>query len=304
MEESRRLAPSLAVARYLDGVRAERWSVLAARFGASAVVTAREHRMIQSVLPGILASAEGAEEFLVRARALTLWSGPSGLITGLAAGHLWRIVDEPPACTTIQVPSAWHLKGPSWVKPLRIGAGSRRSLLRGAAVVPPADAVIQCWREARPDVAASTVIASIVRERCTQADLLDALAARKQVPRRAQLEDLIAVTRTAVTSYLEYVAWRDVFPPRLFPKLQWQVEVWPGGRMRVMDAFDPEAMIDLEFDGGGTHGGVAGFERDRRRDADMRAAGIEPLHHTYRDLTQRAKWCRQNYLELRAARLR
>lgn len=304
MSKHARLSGAHAVGAHLRLVLAEPWSELAAIFGAPAVLTARKHHLIETVLPGIYAAADAVSDFRVRARAITIWAGPDGVITGLAAAHLWRIVDNPPDRLTVQVPYAWHLKGPRWVRPLRIGSWRRRYETAGIALVSAPDAVVQSWREAPVDVGVATVIAAIVRERASASDLLDALARRKQLPRRAQLTELIGLAGTVVTSYLEYIAWREVFPPRLFPHLQWQVGTWANGRKRVMDAFDPEARIDLEFDGGSSHGGIDGFERDRQRDADMRSEGIVPLHFTYRDLILRPGWCRHHYREVRESRLR
>lgn len=302
--ESRRLVAAKVVASHLGHERACTWADLAARFGTSAVRCALRHGLVTQVLPGIYAETRCESDLRVRATAVTLWTGPTGLVTGLAAANLWRVVDEPPARITFQVPRAWHLRGPGWVRPLRIAAEMRPFRLGGVRLVSAPDAVVQSWREARPDVGAATVIAAVQRRVCTSSELVSALARRDRMPRRRLLEELVAVTGVEVTSYLEYVAWRDVFPPRLFPWLQWQVEMWPNRRKRVLDARDAAAKIDLEFDGGSTHGGVAGFERDRQRDADLRSIGYEPLHFTYRDLTERPEWCRRTYLELRAARLR
>jgi len=304
MVTGKRLRPALAVAAHLDRELASTWASLTARFGVSAVKTARAHGLISQLLHGVYASAGKESELWVRARALTLWAAPHGRITGLAAARMWRITGSDPARITVQVPRPWNLRAPPWARILHIDASAGGFRLGGTPTVGPADAVVQVWREARADVAEATVIAALAEGRVPHSELVDAIARRKKLPRRAQLRELINLVPSHVTSYLEYVAWRDVFPPRLFPDLQWQLKVWPNGRKRVMDAFDPDAMIDLEFDGGGTHGGVAGFERDRERDAAIRSLGYEPLHFTYRDLTERPEWCRRVYLELRAARLK
>jgi len=273
-------------------------------FGRSAVRTARKSGLIAAVLPGIYSVSEPEDETRVRSRALTLWAAPTGTITGVAAAHMWGIVDTPPMRVTVQVPRAWRLRPPAWARLLRVAHVGMRYRMGSIPVVAASDAVVQCWREARRDVGVSTVIESVQRGVTTPSELLDALKRRIQMPRRREFVELLGLLDKTVTSYLEYVAWRDVFPPQLFPHLQWQVEIWTRRRKRVMDAFDAEAMIDLEFDGGSTHGGIDGFERDRERDADIRSVGIEPLHFTYRDLTLRAEWCRREYVKARQSRLR
>jgi hypothetical protein len=260
---------------------------------------------VARLLPGVYAAAELVEDFLVRCQALVEWSAPRGFVTGLAAAHVWGVIDAPPAVITVQVPPAWHLRSPRWARLLRVATPLERLFrVRGVRVANVPDAVVQAWREARPDVGVSTVLAAVHRNKASVPELLEAVARRKQLPRRGQLLELLGLVGNGVTSYLEYVARRDVFPPRLFPWLQWQVQVWPNGGKRVMDAFDPEALIDLEFDGFGTHGGPEGFERDRERDNDIRSLGYEPVHFTFRDLTEHPERCQRRYKQIRDVRLR
>jgi len=303
MPNGSRIARAAAVAVAVETALARTWSDLCEEFGTRAVRTARDARLIESVLPGIYGSAGRCRDFAVRALALTTLAGTDGRVTGLAAAHIWGITDEPPARITLQVPRQWHVKVPGWARLLRVPHDGQTYTWQGVSVVGPADAVVQVWREAGPEVGAAIAIEAVRREIVTPAELRDALKRRKQMPKRAILAELISVAGAEVTSYLEWVAWREVFPPRLFPQLRWQVEIRASGRKRIMDAFDPDAMINLEFDGGGTHAGLEAFESDRRRDSDMRGEGIEPLRLTYRDLTQRPEWCRQQYRELRAARV-
>lgn len=49
---------------------------------------------------------------------------------------------------------------------------------------------------------------------------------------------------------------------------------------------DPGRDVAVEIDGYEFHGGRAAFERDRRRDAILRAAGIDVLRFTWRRLTE------------------
>jgi len=298
------MAAAQQVCARVERALAATWTALVEEFGSSPVETAHAKGLIQRVLHGIYAKAGTDALFRVRARALTVWSEPAGAVTGLAAAYLWGVVAREPSRISLQVPSHWSRALPPWARGVHIGAAKRVFQVDGVSTVPVADAVVQAWREAPRDVAVSTVIAAVVDNNVPKSSLLEAVERRSQLPRRDQLIELVGMAGPTVTSYLEYVAWRDVFPPHLFPELDWQVTKWANGRKRTMDACDPIARIDLEFDGGSTHGGVAGFERDRERDSDMRSLGYEPLHFTYRDLTERPEWCRQQYRALRAYRLR
>jgi len=304
VDTNRRLAAAHAVLAQVEHDHASSWGALCAAFGKPAVETAKKHGLIEAVLPGFYVARDRSADFRVRAATLTAWATPSGAITGLAAAHLWHLIDAPPPRITLQVPPGWHREPPPWARLLRTDSVAQRYRLGAVRVVSPADAVVQVWCEARHDVGASAVIAAVMEGRATVAEVRAALARRKRVARRGELTQLLDLVGTTVTSYLEYVAWKRVFPPHLFPELQWQETVSANGRKRIMDACNPDAKIDLEFDGGSTHGGVEGFERDRARDRDLRSLGYEPLHFTYRDLTERPEWCRRMYRELRAKRLR
>ena len=192
------------------------WGELCRNFGARVARTAREAGLIEDVMPGTYCRAGLAEDFMVRAHALALHTEPDGLLTGLAAAYAWGVYDETPERITMQVPRHWHVQAPGWARLLRVPHAGRQFRWNGLPLVSAADAVVQVWREARPDVGIAVVIAAVQRRKATVSALLEALDRRKRMPRRARLEELLAVVGTEVTSYLEYIAWRDVFPPRLF----------------------------------------------------------------------------------------
>jgi very-short-patch-repair endonuclease len=52
----------------------------------------------------------------------------------------------------------------------------------------------------------------------------------------------------------------------------------------------PEQKLIVETDGWGAHGTRAAFERDRRRDADLLAAGWRVLRISYERLEQEPAW--------------
>ena len=57
-----------------------------------------------------------------------------------------------------------------------------------------------------------------------------------------------------------------------------------------VDAQWPEHGLVVELDSWRHHGTRAAFERDRARDADLHARGIETLRFTYRQVTTRRRW--------------
>jgi very-short-patch-repair endonuclease len=57
-----------------------------------------------------------------------------------------------------------------------------------------------------------------------------------------------------------------------------------------VDAHWPEHGLVVELDSRRHHGTRAAFERDKERDAELHAAGIETLRLTYRQVTARRRW--------------
>jgi very-short-patch-repair endonuclease len=53
-----------------------------------------------------------------------------------------------------------------------------------------------------------------------------------------------------------------------------------------LDVFWPEHRVNLELDGFASHGHRLGFERDRRRDLQLKAHGIDVIRITWRQLTR------------------
>ena len=57
-----------------------------------------------------------------------------------------------------------------------------------------------------------------------------------------------------------------------------------------VDAHWPEHRLVVELDSWRHHGTRAAFERDKERDAELHAHGIETLRFTYRQVTKRHGW--------------
>jgi very-short-patch-repair endonuclease len=82
-------------------------------------------------------------------------------------------------------------------------------------------------------------------------------------------------------SDLEMLFLRIVRTARLpTPVTNVQIEI-DGGRPEV-DALWPDQRVVVELDGWGTHGNRRGFERDRRRDAELSRLGYRTLRFTWR----------------------
>ncbi len=98
-------------------------------------------------------------------------------------------------------------------------------------------------------------------------------------------------------SELERVLRRTVAVPEI-PPVRWQAP-FPGrqpGHQRVDGLIDAWGLV-IEGDGRAWHTRVEDFERDRRRDAEAAAAGLQTLRFTWHQLVDTPDWVVQIVLE-------
>lgn len=96
---------------------------------------------------------------------------------------------------------------------------------------------------------------------------------------------------------------RGVLSMSELPPIEWEAQ-FPGrdpGAQRV-DALIPDWSLIVEGDGRAWHTRVEDFERDRRRDANAAAAGLQTLRFTWHQLTVTPQWVRAIVLSAGAHR--
>jgi hypothetical protein len=96
---------------------------------------------------------------------------------------------------------------------------------------------------------------------------------------------------------------RAVFDVPQIPPIRWQAP-FPGrdpGRRRV-DGLLPDWSLVIEGDGRAWHARVDDFERDRRRDAEAAAAGLQTLRFTWHQIIEEPAWARGIVLDAGAHR--
>jgi len=95
---------------------------------------------------------------------------------------------------------------------------------------------------------------------------------------------------------------RDVFRGPGLPRLVQQHPVRLPSATVHLDAAVPELGIAIELDGAALHGSAADRERDTRRDVALAALGWVVLRFSYHRLTTDPEGCRQELLQVCAAR--
>lgn len=258
---------------------------------------------VVEVLPGIYAASSVQHHPKVRLAAASMWSQPDGALTGIAAAHVWGIVERAPSRVTVAMPRALHRRRPTWLRTRRLEESFDPIDVNGRRVVDPENAVIQAWNELGPVEGSAIVVEGVRCKRTTAARVSAVMRGRVKVRARRELEALLALLAHGVTSYLEYIARTRVFTDERFPGLVWQRPAEAERRERFIDIFDTEAQLGIELDSKKYHGD----DRDRRADLvranELSTIGVHLLHFTFEDIVERPEWCIEIYLKARAARL-
>jgi hypothetical protein len=251
--------------------------------------------------PGVVALPERSAEWLVRARAATLYAdGPLSHLTALAAAGLVPRTAGP-AHVTVS-PDRCPRDAPGVVVHR---SGRRLVTIRcdGIEVVEPTRSLVDAWAWAwartghaaaeRPVVRQALIEG--VRDRTTSAQALRRESDRR--PRhagRAVLAPLLDLLAGGCESELEIWGVLHVLRiPGLPPPVQQHRVRLADGRHVDVDAAYLEAMVAVELDGAAFHGSREARERDLRRDTALATAGWVVLRFSYFRLVTDPEGCRR-----------
>ncbi|HEY9293311.1 MAG TPA: DUF559 domain-containing protein [Microlunatus sp.] len=238
-----------------------------------------------SLLPGILAPRESADDWAVRVNAGVLWAGPDAVLTRYAAARMtfW------PECSDnevgLAVRSGIRHRAPGWpvtrasVPPEMVW---QRNRIRVSC---PAYTAVELAAE----VGGSVIDRVLRTTRVRLADLWDALAAMEGRPGNRERRRLLKDSRDSPWSELE----RDAH--RLFRQNQiigWSTNarVSTSAGDQWVDVLFRQQRVIVEFDGFEFHSDRAAFERDRARRNELVLAGYLVLNFTWAQLHDRPEW--------------
>lgn len=272
-------------------------------FGIHALNACVAEGSVRRILPGVFVHAAHTGDRKVRIRAASKWCDPRGAVTGAAAAWAWRLIPDPPARVTVQLPPRLHLESPDWLRIVRPNVPMQVVTVAGIRVVSQADSVVQAWNETTPRSRIGLLADSLRRGYLTAEDVAAAAEVTPRVRARKELHTVLGVFDGGVTSFLEWHARVHVFPQHLFPELTFQYGVKANGRVLTVDACAPDARLALEFDGRTHHSSEHDRLADIARDSVLAALGYTVLRMPFNDLMERPDQCRAIYRRARASRL-
>jgi len=239
----------------------------------------------QRLLPGVFLAVSGTPTSDQRDLAGLLYAGPGSLLTGAAALRLWGVRAPATSLIDVLVPTSKQRKSAGFVRihlttrmPEQIlAAGPRRFAPLPRAVGDTARGLGRL-----SDVRA--LVAAVVQQaKCTPAELAAEL---KQGPvqgsalMRIAIGDVYAGTRSSPEADLH-----DLLRRAKLPMPEFNPELYVGEEFLASpDAWWRRAGVAAEVDSHEYHLSPEDHERTLARDARMKAAGINVLHFTPRQI--------------------
>jgi len=135
----------------------------------------------------------------------------------------------------------------------------------------------------------------------TEEKLRTALAMRKKMRWRAELDDVLAAAGSGIHSVLEYRYLRDVERAHGLPRSRHQVRAVIDGKVVYRDAYYEEYQVAVELDGRLAHPDEERW-RDSHRDTQAGVQGVQTCRYGWRDVYARA--CQTALLQAQILRRR
>ncbi len=263
-----------------------------ARWSRSALRAAVRSGDVTRILPEHYAASEHAESTLARAHAATSWVGHGSVLLGVGAASAWELCESPLAIV-VSAPLGMSRAVPPWLTLSRTSETHPSAAWHGCAVALPALSIVTAYGHLARERADAMVYSAMQRGLTTPAEVIAVSATLTRAKGRHRLMSTIAAVGAGSESYLETIGLRSVFHTKEFAGFVRQHRMRVNGASYRLDMYHPATRTAVELDGEAGHDGTENRSRDVRRDVTLASVGIQTLRFTYRDLTTRARWCRE-----------
>lgn len=229
------------------------------------------------------------------ARETVLWAallraGPGATLSHQTAAERHGLTDEPSQVIAITVPRSRH-PGQEKIAGVIIHRSDAILRTRHPAMVPPCtrveDTVLDLIQiTATFDQAFMWIARAIARRRTTAERLGEAMAARKRMRWRKQITLALGDAADGILSVLEYRYVHRVEGPHGLPAARRQARIRRRTGNSYLDNLYEEFGVCAELDGNAAHPADEHW-RDKRRDNENLALGIETLRFSWSDVCDR-----------------
>jgi very-short-patch-repair endonuclease len=220
--------------------------------------------------------------------AATLWAGAGALLSHASAGALWGLTGLRAERAELWVPPTRRVRSGQVVVHRGDVHPRERRMVDGLPVTSVARTLVDLAGRLDDESLDAAIDDVLSRGLTTIGALRRAarVASEAKRPGAALLSRLLDSfgDGRAAESRLETKVRRLLHEAGLSPVRQYEVVL--NGRRYRLDFAWPDLGIAVECDGFSAHGGRIAFERDRRRWADLTAAGVLVVPVTWRQATQ------------------
>jgi predicted transcriptional regulator of viral defense system len=216
--------------------------------------------------------------------AAILSAGEGAVLSHQTAAELHGLLDPPADAIYVTVPSTRRIA----TRGLIIRTSGRVEQARQPNRAPPRTSVEETVLDLVQlapgfDAVCGWITKACAKRLTTEEKLRAALAVRKKMRWRTELDDVLTAAGSRIHSVLEYRYLRDVERAHGLPRSRHQVRVVIDGRVAYRDAYYEEYHAAVELDGRLAHPDEE-RSRDSRRDNRAYARGVQTSRYGWRDV--------------------
>jgi predicted transcriptional regulator of viral defense system len=238
----------------------------------------------QQLYRGVYAAFTGPPPRETWLWAAVLRAGNGAVLSHQTAAELHGLIDAPAESIFVTVPSTRRITAPGIVIRMsgRIAEATQPNREPPRTIIE--ETVLDLAHLARSfDDACGWITRACGRRLTTEEKLRAALALRKKMRWRVELDDVLAAAGDGIHSVLEYRYVRDVERAHGLPRSRHQVRVVIDGKTVYRDAYYEEYQVAVELDSRLAHPDEERW-RDNQRDNKARAQGIQTYRYSWRDV--------------------
>jgi len=264
-----------------------RQQLLDAGLTAKMIVSRLNRGRWQVLHRGVYAVYSGPPGRETQLWAAVLRAGEGAVLSHQSAAELHGLIDAPAQAIHLTVPASRRVSSPGLV--VRISA--RIDQARQANREPPRTTVEETVLDLVQlagtfDDVCGWITRACGRRLSTEKNLRAALAMRKKMRWRAELDDILAAAGDGIHSVLEYRYLRDVERAHGLPRSRHQVRAVTGSKVAYRDVYYEEYQAAVELDGRLAHPDEERW-RDSRRDNTAGGVGVYTSRYEWRDVVGR-----------------
>src|ERR1700730_4931863 len=279
-----------------------RGQLLAAGFTSQMIATRLERARWQMLFRGVYATFSGLPPRETWLWAAVLSAGEGAVLSHQTAAELHGLLASRTDAIYVTVPSTRRVA----TRGLIIRTSNRVEQARQPNRAPPRTSVEETVLDLVQlapgfDDACGWITKACAKRLTTEEKLRAALAVRKKMRWRTELDDVLAAAGSGIHSVLEYRYLRDVERAHGLPRSRHQVRVVIDGKAVYRDAYYDEFRVAVELDGRLAHPDEERW-RDNHRDIQAGAQGVQTCRYGWRDVYAHA--CQTALLQAQILRRR